>query len=81
MATVVFSGELERLAGEPRASIEASTYLELIRALSSRFPALDAAELQDMAIAIDGLIIQEPAFSEPVGADAEVHFLQRIEGG
>ena len=81
MAVVVFSGELERLAGEPRANIEAGNYLELIRALTGRFPGLDAGELKDMAIAIDGMIIQEPAFTEPVRPDSEVHFLQRIEGG
>ncbi len=81
MATVVLSGELERLTGEPRVTIEAGTSQELVRNLSSRFPALNAGELQDMAIAIDGMIIQEPAFTEPVGPDAEVHFLQRIEGG
>ena len=81
MAVVVFSGELERLAGEPRANIEARNYSELIRALTGRFPALDGGELKDMAIAIDGMIIQEPAFTEPVRPDSEVHFLQRIEGG
>ena len=81
MAIVVLSGELERLAGEPRADIDADNYAGLIRALTSKFPALDAGELEDMAIAIDGMIIQEPAFTEAVGPSSEVHFLQRIEGG
>ena len=81
MAVVVFSSELQRLTGEPRAEVQAANYVQLISALAAKFPALLASDLQDMAIAIDGLIIQEPAFQEPVAPDSEVHFLQRIAGG
>lgn len=80
MATVVFSSELQRLTGEEKVSVSASSYRELVDCLSDRYERLQRDDLMQMAVAIDGEIIHDPLL-ESVGADAEVHFLYKISGG
>lgn len=59
--------------------MQASDYRDLLRKLNAQHPGLgDAAA--ELAVAIDGLIYQEPLL-ETLNADSEVAFLPRIEGG
>lgn len=80
MATVVFSSELQRLTGEEKTSLRATTYRELVDQLIAAYPALEREQLMDMAVAIDGEIIHDPLL-ETIGPNSEVHFLYRISGG
>ena len=65
--------------GERQVSVPAENYRALVSALEARFPGM-AEALDRSAVAIDGQIYQD-AWLEPMAADAEVHFLPRIEGG
>lgn len=80
MPTVIFSTELQRATGEEKATVDAATYRELIEELTLRYGDLDRTELLDMAVAIDGVIIQDPML-EPLGDNSEIHFLYPIRGG
>ena len=79
MAQVILSGELAAIAGVREARIDAVTVRALLRELEQQFPAL-AGRLDELAIAIDGEIIQAPLL-ETLAPDSEVHFLAPIEGG
>jgi len=80
MASIVFSDHLVGLTdGVRELDVPAADVRELLAALAARFPDA-AASLSRCALAIDGQIYQD-AFLEPLGADSEVFFLQRIEGG
>ena len=80
MAQVTFPDSLLGLTGETREiEVPAASYRELVLALDERFTGLGEA-LDKMAVAIDGQIYQD-AFLEPLQANAEVFFMQRIEGG
>ncbi len=65
--------------GVDMVTIDAPRVHELLATLRTRFPAL-AGQLDDMAVAIDGEIYQEPGY-QPVGRDSEVHLIPRIAGG
>ena len=81
MAKVVLTGGLCRIAGgEREVVVEAGNVRELLRALDARFPGFAQACEQNMSIAIDGDIIQEPML-EPIEPDSEIHFLPSISGG
>lgn len=80
MALVVFSSELQRLTEEASVQLDVADYRELIEALAARYKRLAAAELREMAVAIDGEIIHDPML-EAIGRESEVHFLFRISGG
>lgn len=80
MAHVVFPNHLLSYTGGERAvDVSAGNFRELLEALESRFPGSREA-LGKSAVAIDGQIYQD-AFLEPLEPDAEVFFMQRIEGG
>ena len=80
MAQVTFPDSLLGLTGGVREiDLAAGNYRDLVRALDGRFAGLSEA-LDTMAVAIDGQIYQD-AFLEPLQANAEVFFMQRIEGG
>lgn len=80
MAQVTFPDSLLGLTAEVREiEVPAANYRELVLALDKRFNGLSAA-LDKMAVAIDGQIYQD-AFLEPLQANSEVFFMQRIEGG
>ena len=80
MASVIFSSELQRLTGEAATTVTAKNYRDLVIELVQRYDALDEDEIFKMAVAIDGVIIQDPLL-EPVSESSEVHFLFRISGG
>ncbi|NOX51390.1 MAG: MoaD/ThiS family protein [Gammaproteobacteria bacterium] len=80
MATVVLPDNFSALTnGERELSTKAQTYRELVAELILRWPQLEDL-LDKTAVAIDGQIYQE-AFLEEIGADSEVFFMARIEGG
>lgn len=81
MATVFFNERLREFTGEiDRVEVEAATYRELVRVLAERFAGIESVIENDSAVAIDGVIINEP-FLEPIAPDSEVHFLARLGGG
>jgi molybdopterin converting factor small subunit len=81
MATVVFSRNLQpHTGGVVRVDVEPGPVRDVIRQLIRRFPELRPHLESNMAVSIDGEIIQEPLL-EPVGPDSEVHFLPPISGG
>jgi hypothetical protein len=80
MARVHFSSEQQQLTDVAQCDIVAADYRQLIAAIARRFPRLDMADLQRMAIAIDGEIVHEPLL-ETLGEHSEVHFFHFIAGG
>ena len=80
MATVVFSTELQRLTGEEKCTIEASSYRDLVKQVTERYHSLNRDDLMNMAVAIDGVIIHDPLL-ESLEPKSEVHFLYKISGG
>lgn len=80
MAKVVFPDHLLRCTGGQRqVELMVDNYRELLLALEGRWPGI-RERLAKSAVAIDGQIHQD-AFLEPIGADSEVFFMARIEGG
>lgn len=80
MAQVSFPDSLLSFTGDVREiEVAAANYRELVLALDERFAGI-SAQLDKMAVAIDGQIYQD-AFLEPLQSNAEVFFMQRIEGG
>lgn len=80
MAKVVFPDHLLRCTGGRRqVELMVDNYRELLLALEERWPGI-RERLAKSAVAIDGQIHQD-AFLEPIGADSEVFFMARIEGG
>jgi len=80
VARVVFPASLRgAVEGDLEVQVEARDVRGLFARLEERFPAL-AGELGEMAVAIDGELIQDP-WLEPLRADTEVHVLPRIGGG
>lgn len=81
MATVFFTSALRRhTGGRDRVVIEARSFRELVAALEARFPGIRELLEEEIAVAIDGEIVQEPLL-EPIQPGSEVHFLPRISGG
>lgn len=80
MARVVIPDHLRAVSGGVQETeVTAANVRELLQALDERWPG--AAEvLGRCAVAIDGQIYQD-AYLEPLAADSEVFFMQRIEGG
>lgn len=80
MAKVVFPDSFTAATGGVREiATSAEDYRALTVELVARWPELSEL-LERSAVAIDGQIYQD-AFLEPIGADAEVFFMARIEGG
>ena len=80
MAKVVFPDHLLHCTGGQRqVELMVDNYRELLLALEERWPGI-RERLAKSAVAIDGQIHQD-AFLEPIGADSEVFFMARIEGG
>lgn len=76
---ILAEGLLELAQQERQLDLAAEDYRGLLRKLDERYPGLGAAAA-GYAIAIDGLIYQEPML-EKLAPDSEVAFLPRIEGG
>ena len=79
MARVRFTGELAQKFGAGELLIPAKTIQDLIEQLSQQQPEA-SAQLEQMAIAIDGEIYQY-ALLEKLGEDAEVCFIPPINAG
>ena len=80
MAKVVFPDHLMTNTGGTReVEVECKNFRTLVRALNEKWPGIDEV-LQKTAVAIDGQIYQD-AWLEPIGPNAEVFFMHRIEGG
>jgi hypothetical protein len=80
MTRVVFPDHLLAVtSGVHETELVAGNFRELLLALDERWPGA-AEQLGRCAVAIDGQIYQD-AFLEPLNADSEVFFMQRIEGG
>ncbi len=80
MAAVTFPDTLLDIAnGQREVEVTAANYRELLIALEEQFPGIGDA-LSEMAVAIDGQIYQD-AFLEPLQANSDIFFMQRIEGG
>ena len=80
MATVHLPSGLAAFTdGVETVDIDATRVLDLMTALAARFPAL-ASQLDEMAVAVDGEIYQEPGY-QPLTARSEVHLVPRIAGG
>ncbi len=80
MAKIVFPDHLlQHTNGEREIDVVAKTFRELLIDLDQRWPGC-AKVMGKCAVAIDGQIYQD-AFLEPLQADSEVFFMQRIEGG
>ena len=81
MATVVFSrGLLPFTGGQERIEVGAGPIRAVLREVVERFPKLADALEKNVAVSIDGEIIQEPLLEE-VSAESEVHFLPPLSGG
>jgi molybdopterin converting factor small subunit len=52
----------------------------MVTELVARYPALSRQLLEEMAVAIDGVIIVDPLLEELL-EDSEVHFLHFVAGG
>ena len=80
MAKVVFPDHLMTSTdGVREVEVECKNFRALVRALNEKWPGIDEV-LQKTAVAIDGQIYQD-AWLEPIGPNAEVFFMHRIEGG
>ena len=80
MATVFLpSGLTQFTGGVDTVEIDASRVVDLLAALAARFPSL-APELDDIAVAVDGEIYQQPGY-QPLSATSEVHLVPRVAGG
>lgn len=69
-----------KLTGEAQTKVKAQDYRTLIDELIARYHKLDKAQLMEMAISIDGLILVDPLF-ESIKAESEIHFFYFVTGG
>jgi molybdopterin converting factor small subunit len=81
VATVVFPAALRsHTGGTERLELAVADVRALFRALEERFPGIADVLREEVAVAIDGEIVNDPLL-EPIEPDSEVHFLPRIAGG
>lgn len=82
MAKVVLQTELADsfTDGVTQLEVEADNVRQLIAALDRQYPGVGERLRTRTAVAIDGEIFQEP-YLEAIGANSEVYFLPKIEGG
>ena len=80
MATVRFSSGLARYTGKTEVEVEALNYRSLIDELIDVFPDLANSEIRELALALDGELIQEPLLIE-FPESAELHCVPRLTAG
>lgn len=81
MAIIVIPPALQALTnGTRQLELEVADVRALFRALDERFPGIGTALRDEVAVAIDGEIVNDPLL-EPIEPDSEVHFLPKIGGG
>lgn len=89
MATVAFTGNLQRHASAPAARIEARTVGEALSAYFESHPAVRGYVLDDqgevrrhMLVLVDGRPIRDRVrLTDELGADSEVCVFQALSGG
>jgi molybdopterin converting factor small subunit len=80
MATVHLSSGLTQFTGGVTViEIDATRVSDALDKLAARYPAL-RDQLDDIAVAVDGEIYQQPGYQELTSA-SEVHLVPRIAGG
>jgi molybdopterin converting factor small subunit len=80
MATVHLSSGLTQFTGGVTVvEIDATRVSDALEMLAARYPAL-RDQLDDIAVAVDGEIYQQPGYQELRSA-SEVHLVPRISGG
>ncbi len=80
MAKVSFADHLLQYTnGVKELDLTVDSYRELLAILDNRFPGC-VSQIDKCAVAIDSQIYQD-AFSQSIGPDSEVFFMQRIAGG
>ncbi|MBH29630.1 MAG: molybdopterin synthase sulfur carrier subunit [Actinobacteria bacterium] len=81
MAKVYFSAGLrEFTGGVSQVQVQASNVRRLVAALDDMFPGIGERLSEGSSVAIDGEILTDADF-ESVPEDAEVHFLDILQGG
>ena len=80
MAVVRFSSHLERYTGVLETEVKAVSYRELVHELLERFPGLADSDFLDLALALDGELIQEPLLVT-FGSSAELNFVPKLAAG
>ena len=82
MARIILTSGLgnQYAGGQTEFEIEAADVRRLVAVLEERFPGIGPEINRETAVAIDGLIYQDP-FLERIESDSEVYFLPRIGGG
>ena len=80
MAVVFFSSELENLFSCEQLQVTAVNYRELLVGPRERLPNVADANLEALALVIDGEIVQEP-FLATFDPASELHFIQKIAAG
>jgi len=81
LATVVIPSALRRHTnGAEQLELDVADVRALFRALDERFPGIATTLRGEVAVAIDGEIVNDPLL-ERIEPDSEVHFLPKIGGG
>lgn len=80
MAVVRFSSHLETHTSVLETEVKAMSYRDLIQELLEKFPRLRGSDLQDLALALDGELIQEPLLVT-FSSTAELHFVPKLAAG
>ncbi|MEE4384111.1 MAG: MoaD/ThiS family protein [Pseudomonadales bacterium] len=81
MARVHLPQQVRHLTGRTEVlELEVEDYRSMMDALEARFPEVRTPLEREMAVVIDGDIVDAPLL-EPLAAGSEVHFLPRLGGG
>ena len=81
MVKVTLWGALAALAeDQEHLEVEAKDIRELFRKLGDRYPALQDAFENDVAVSIDGVIYRD-TWSKELPEDAEIFLMRRLAGG
>ena len=81
MTAVVIPNGLRSLCdGQRRVEVTAASVRGVLNALEARFPGFREALGENVAVAIDGEVFQDPLY-EAVAPDSELHFLPALSGG
>ncbi len=79
-AVVIPNGLRAHCEGCARVEVEAVSVRGVLAALEARFPGFGAALGENVAVAIDGEVFQDPLY-EAVAPESELHFLPALSGG
>jgi molybdopterin synthase sulfur carrier subunit len=81
MVKVSLSGNISQMAGgETSIEVDATSVRQIFDYLQNRFPNIKSHMVDDIAVAIDGIVFQD-AWLEKVTENSEVYLLPRIGGG